>query len=136
MTGFQLFLQGQEKQLSSFFKLNACTAVVKNNNKTTTPQQPKRLITFYEILSFLQRTVTAWNTCVDKVIYTEVGIYRQKAVNFWMKRSITSNREKTPRKLLDCDGYIAGTRESSIRSSGVDSDTTVWGAGKLCSVLQ
>jgi len=35
MTGFQTLLQGQEKQIHSFFKLNACAAVVKK----TTPQK-------------------------------------------------------------------------------------------------
>lgn len=41
MTGIQLLLQGQKPHVSSFFKLNACAAVVKKK------QQPKSLTTFY-----------------------------------------------------------------------------------------
>lgn len=49
-----------------------------------------------------------------------------------MKRNITSDREKISQRLSEHDGYIAGTRESSIYSSGVDLYTTVCGAGCLC----
>lgn len=31
--------------------------------------------------------------------------------------------------LLEYDGYIAGSRENNIYSSGVDADTTLCGAG-------
>lgn len=66
---------------------------------------------------------------MDKVIYTEINIWGQKAANFWVKRSITSDNEKIMQSSLEHDGYRIGSTESNIYSSGVDADTTPCGAG-------